>query len=288
MHGFGLVKENNSLLPDVKTIHVQGGGVPGGHLVIAANEPGRKPFITPMRECHSIPLRHSDVVVDIGAYVGTYAIACARFPVKRVDAYEPTPYTFSILSQTKLPNLRLHNMAVVGGDERQIKLFISAGIGVTNSIKLSNRKASATVVPAISYQRAVQDATVVKIDVEGAEYDYPIVQPGLRAVIIDFHPVPGDWISHAKEIVEQLGRAGFEAVISPDFSNGWTRAGSWARPLKTEGEFEPMMSGKVCCGCGARVLGRVKSLCPDCWESWLPQHRKGFGQARCKPSVNIR
>lgn len=257
---------------------IQGGNVPGGHRVISDGK--RKPFITPVREFNSIQLRHSDVVADIGAYCGTYAIRCARFPVKRVIAYEPTPETCAILRMTRLPNLSIINAAVVGDDRPSVNLYISKGIGVTNSVILSRRKERALTVPAIRYEKAVADATIVKIDVEGAEYTYKIIQPQLRAILIDFHPIPGrDWIGRANEIMDDLEAAGFRAVIKPDFSCGWTCSGSWIRDRETSGECEPLMSGKACCGCGRKIRGQGKSLCPECFDAWLPKHRAGFTRA---------
>lgn len=260
---------------DIQYKWVQGGNVPGGHYVIC--EDGKKPFITPMKECNSIELRHSDIVVDIGAYVGTYAIRCARFPVKQVIAYEPTPRTFDILKLTQLPNLELRQVAVVPDERKTVNLFISQGIGVTNSIVQSNRKAGAITVPAISYKEAVQDASIVKIDVEGAEYLYPIVQDKLRAIIIDFHPLPGNWIKRAKELICEFEQAGFKAVVSPDFDNGWTRAGSWIRDVESGNSgFEAMLSGKLCCGCGCQIIANQKALCHECFPKWTVAHRNGY------------
>jgi len=255
---------------------VRGGNVPGGHNVLYG-EKGR-PFITPMRECNSIPLRHSDMVVDIGAYVGTYAIRCARFPVKKVVAYEPTPHTFEVLSLTQLPNMELVNAAVVGDDRETVDLFISKGIGVTNSIVKARGKGRRVRVPAVRYEDAVRGASIVKIDVEGAEYLYNIVQPQLRAVIIDFHPIVGrDWVGMAKLIMHRLVQAGFETVIEPDFTNGWTCAGSWTRPMETHGEHGPLMHGEMCCGCGRRIKpAGSKALCGVCFDLWTPKERAGF------------
>lgn len=255
---------------------VQGGNVPGGHHVLYNK--GKKPFITPMRECNSIQLRHSDVVVDIGAYVGTYAIRCARFPVKQVFAYEPTPRTFEILqlNAQQLPNLEMIQAAIVGDNRETIDLFISAGIGVTNSTVLENRKMTKIAVPAIRYEDAIRYATIVKIDVEGAEYDFNIVQPQLRTVIIDFHPIPGNWIDKAEKIVDQLEQSGFTAIITPEWSNGWTRAGSWIRPMETFGECESLMNGTLCCGCGKAIYAQSKALCSECYNLWSKKHRRGF------------
>lgn len=257
------------------------GNVPGGHYVLADPQKASV-FVPPMKECHSIELRHSDVVVDIGAYCGTYAIRCARFPVKRVIAYEPTPATFSVLSLTTLPNLELVQAAVVGTARESVELHVSAGIGVTNRIMDWNSKASSVQVPAVAYADAVHQATVVKIDVEGAEYDFPIVQPSLRAVIIDFHPLPGkDWIGASKGIVKELEEAGFRPVVSPDWRNGWTRAGSWIRhrPDDKSG-FLPMLDGKLCCGCGREIAARSRAVCQECAPRWKPKFRKLYAPAR--------
>lgn len=259
--------------------YVRGGGVPGGHNVLWDGV--REPFIPPMRECNSIALRYSDVVVDIGAYVGTYSIRCARFPVKRVTAYEPTPETFSVLERTALPNLDSVQAAVVGDDRSEVQLHISAGIGVTNSTVLHRRKAASVSVPAISYEKVVRGASIVKVDVEGAEYGYPIVQPSLRAIIIDFHPVPDfDWVGAAKSLIGEIEAAGFRPVIAPAFDrSGWERAGSWERDLVTEGSCEVLMSGRNCCGCGRLTRGTVRSLCSSCYDLWTPKHRKGYARA---------
>ena len=260
-------------------IHMQGGQVPGGHFVISDGV--RKPFITPMRECNSIALRHSDIVVDIGAYVGTYAIRAARYPVRRVVAYEPTPFSHEILALTKLPNLELHR-AAVAAEAGELEFYTSRGIGVTNSLVPSSAK-DISRVAAVAYQQAVAEATVVKIDIEGGEYDLPIIQPNLRAVILDFHKLKGrDWRAEAERIIAELDAAGFRAVIKPDWSNGWTLAGSWLRDRPDPGGgCDLLMSGALCCGCGVAIEpGNGKAMCDACVKAWLPRHRAGYRVAR--------
>ena len=263
----------------VKTQWTRQGGVPGGHDVIC-NRHG-KPFVPPVRECHSIELRHSDVVADIGAYCGTFAIYCARFPVKRVIAYEPTPATFEVLARTTLPNLECKQVVVIGsGESKKVPFFISPGIGVTNSLVLKRNAAQVLQLDAITYAMAVRGASVVKIDVEGAEYSYPVVQPGVRALIIDFHPVVGlDWICDAELMISKIEAAGFTPVVKPDWSNGWTRAGSWLRSVKTSGVCATLMEGQQCCGCGADIIAKSKALCPKCFLLWTPKSRAEFALA---------
>lgn len=260
---------------EIKYELVQGGNVPGGHYIIKNKD--KKPFITPMKECNSIELRHSDIVVDIGAYMGTYSIRCARFPVKQVIAYEPTRETFEILNLTKLPNLKNINAAIVGDNKKEVELYISKGIGVTNSTIPSKAKPEKRTVIAKKYKDVIKNASIVKIDIEGGEYNIPLselITKNLRAIIIDFHPIPKvNWINKAELIIKEILNNGFKTVIKPDWSNGWTRAGSWIRDIETYGEFKPMMEGKICCGCGKEINGSKKSICLNCDNLWSKKHK---------------
>ena len=64
------------------------GNVPGGHYVLADPQKAAV-FVPPMKECHSIELRHSDVVVDIGAQdIGVVVDAVTevlRIPTESVE-----------------------------------------------------------------------------------------------------------------------------------------------------------------------------------------------------------
>ena len=111
-----------------------------------------------------------------------------------------------------------------------VNFFISKGIGVTNSIAKSRGKFKKIKVPTIRYEDAVKDATVVKIDVEGAEYMYEIIQPQLRAIILEFHPIVGKpWKRWAEEIMTKIERNGFVPIIRPTFESVWNLTGSWQR-----------------------------------------------------------
>lgn len=203
--------------------------ITGGHYAFKTLK-SVKPFENNMRECKSIKLQDSDIVADIGAYVGEYSMYASRQGVKKVYSYEPTPRTFKLLKKNKFDNMIIHNRAVVGGDNKHVELFISKGIGVTNSIAKKKNKLKSVKVKAIKYEHAVKDATVVKIDVEGAEYGYNIIQPSIRAVILEFHPLVGEpWRDYANKIMEELRLADFKAVIEPTFKSGWNLTGSWMR-----------------------------------------------------------
>lgn len=204
-------------------------GFTGGHYAFQS-EKSNKPFTNIMTECGMIKLRPDDVVADIGAYVGEYSIWASKQGVKKVLSYEATPETFQVLKMNQQPQMEVFNMAVCGDDSEFIDLYISSGIGVTNSIAKKGRKAGKVSVPAIRYEKALQNATVVKIDIEGAEYGLNIIQPQLRAMILEFHPIVGKpWKEMAEKIMSDVEAAGFKPLKRPTFANGWAMAGCWVK-----------------------------------------------------------
>lgn len=193
--------------------------ITGGHYGLVGRS---KVFVNKMKEAALIPINQNDVVVDIGAYVGEYSLYVLRQGAKLAIAYEASPYTCKILSMNKKPNMEIYNLAVIKDDLPHINLYLSKGIGATNSI--AKKKNNSIKVPAISYVKAVQPATVVKIDVEGAEYTYPIIEnlKHLKAITIEWHPMTGiDWKSYAGKIMNEIVRQGFKCLYRPSFSNGW-------------------------------------------------------------------
>jgi len=203
--------------------------ITGGHYGFR-NNTSKVPFTNKMTEALLVKLHSDDVVVDIGAYVGEYSLYASKMGVSRVISYEPTPNTFNVLKQNATDIMEIHNKAVVGNDVDSVKLYISSGIGVTNSTTKMIRKKKSAIVPAIKYENAIQDATVVKIDTEGAEYGYNIIQPHVRAYIIEFHPIAGtNWKGRVQLIMEELEDNGYRSLAKPTFKNGWDLHGAWVK-----------------------------------------------------------
>jgi len=210
----------------------KGGGTKDGYYCLIDGD--KKPFHCPSKEMLSIKLDSRDIVADIGAYTGQYAMICAKAPVKEVRSYEPTPRSFSVLEKYNEPNLKVFNLAVVGNDDKQREFYISCGIGVTNSL-IEKRKSTKLMVNCINYDDVIKDCTVVKIDIEGGEYECNLIQPHIRAYIIDFHRVGKDWLDKSKKIIQELNDLGYICIIEPNFNCGWTQAGSW---VKQDYKFE--------------------------------------------------
>jgi len=198
----------------------------GEHFVIQVE--GKAPYTQSFPECSAVELRSKDTVVDIGAYVGEYALRCARFPVRRVFAYEPTPATFDVLHRN-LKDLTgavaLQAAVVPNSRTRTVTLYLSRGNGTRNRLT-PIRGTSAVEVPAVSYAKAVKGATVVKIDVEGAEWDYPVAAhlgPPLRGLIIEFHPRHNGHIKKARDMLAEIKAAGFRRVYPDSERSFWKR-----------------------------------------------------------------
>lgn len=209
--------------------------ITGGHYAFKT-EKSSKPFTNKMGECKSVQLYPDDIVADIGSYVGEYSLFALGQGVRKVISFEATPQTFNLLSYniSRSPyscNSEAHNKAVVGTNIKFVDLYISKGIGVTNSIAKTHGKSDRVRVPAIKYEAAIKDVSVAKIDVEGAEYSYNIVQPNLRAIILEFHPlVKKPWKKMARQIMQDIESAGFRPIMKPQFSHGWgDMAGSWVK-----------------------------------------------------------
>lgn len=178
----------------------------------------------------SVTLKPTDVVADVGAYVGEFSLYASKAGVSKVLTYEATPDTFELLKLNKTDKMEIFNKAVVGTDDEYVDFYYSTGIGVTNSVAKTQGKGGKLTVPAIRYEEAIKDATVVKIDVEGAEYSYNIIQPHVRAYIIEFHPIVGvDWKANVSKIINDLETSGYQCIRTPGFTTGWDMHGSWVK-----------------------------------------------------------
>ena len=189
-----------------------------------------KPFKNNMTECRSVTLRNTDIVADIGSYIGEYSMYCSTKNVKQILSYEPTPRTFGVLRKNLRKPMEIFNVAIVGDDRKFARLYLSKRIGVTNSIAKTVCKAGHIDVKALRYEDAVKNATVVKIDVEGAEYSFNIIQPQIRAIILEFHPVVGiGWKGRALRIMDEIESNGYKCIMRPTFKSGWSLTGSWEK-----------------------------------------------------------
>jgi FkbM family methyltransferase len=151
-----------------------------------------------------LELHVSDVVLDIGAYIGTFArVAAPR--VRQLIAIEPDPRNLPVLyaNVADRPNVQVIEAAVVGEQrEKNTVLFRFTASPILGS--LFNRRGVDRPVRAIRLSELLRlyRPTVLKIDIEGSEWD------------LDFRNLP----SHVKRIgIELHGqRKHWYEVLMPD------------------------------------------------------------------------
>jgi len=124
-----------------------------------------------------------DTVVDIGGYVGSFALPAARLASRgRILSFEPSPSNFrqfqTNLGLNPLANVRVFNQGVASSD-RAITLFLDNMNPASNSIYLradqdrGNNYAEGVAVslPTLFEREAILKCDFLKIDCEGAEYE---------------------------------------------------------------------------------------------------------------------
>lgn len=173
-----------------------------------------------------VRFRPDDAVVDVGAYVGAFTIAAARHHGVRVRAYEPSPTAWAVLRRNAalFPRVEAVQAAVTADGVGRVMLNVATdGPGTSNSLVTSPRRARRIQVATVAYARAVRGATVIKIDVEGAEFGLPItpVAPDVRVMLISWHlGAKKHWLAAAERMRAALLADGFRPVVDVDFASG--------------------------------------------------------------------
>jgi FkbM family methyltransferase len=120
-----------------------------------------------------------DVVIDIGAHVGTVSVYLAkRHPYATVYAFEPVPSNYASLvrnaERNGVSNLRAFNLAVTAdGRDVQIDAILHENSGGGGLSRGGRRgfKAKSTTLDAVFEENGIGRCRLLKIDCEGAEHE---------------------------------------------------------------------------------------------------------------------
>ncbi|MGN6252674.1 MAG: FkbM family methyltransferase [Marmoricola sp.] len=203
--------------------------LPGGGVIHCPNHPGaRVPVYEVFAEdtyrfgdlLEGLPAEAT--VLDIGAHIGCFAVAVARLlPHAQVHSYEASPSTAAWLRRNVAANGlgdRVHVHAEALAAQRGTLQFADNAHGSSLNGRTAPSGTSDVAVPAVTFADAVAAAggrvDLVKIDTEGAEYDFvlgsdPAAWAGVGTVVMEYHDVPGHgWL----ELADHFSRAGLAAV----------------------------------------------------------------------------
>jgi FkbM family methyltransferase len=175
-------------------------------------------------------LRDNLVVLDIGGQIGCFSTALAlAVSGATVHAFEASASTAEFLRRNVVANGfgdRVHVHATALSDHVGTIQFASSTLGSGLNGLTSPEDASGAVdVPCLTFAEAVAIAggrvDVVKMDIEGAEYDVVLTSPtdawaSVQRAAVEFHGVPG---RHWHELRDFFADAGLN-VTDAEFGTG--------------------------------------------------------------------
>ncbi|MCL4269497.1 MAG: FkbM family methyltransferase [Anaerolineales bacterium] len=171
------------------------------------------------------PIQPDDVVVDIGAHIGGFAVRAAKQAHRgKVFAYEASSKNFAMLSENRnlnnADNLHIHNVAI--SDHRgEMKFFMPGDNGALGSLMQEKDSPmeivqSMTLADILSENR-IERIDYLKLDVEGAEYDILLgcsdeTLSKIQKIVLEYHEFTGHHHSHI-DLVECLKSHGFQVTV---------------------------------------------------------------------------
>lgn len=125
-----------------------------------------------------IRIAPDDTVIDIGGYIGSFAIPASRLAKNGVVySFEPSPFNFAQLEKNvalnQITNIRPFRLAVASSD-RKITLFLDNMNPASNNIYMKGGtevECDAVSLPTLFRQQGIEACDFFKIDCEGAEYE---------------------------------------------------------------------------------------------------------------------
>lgn len=199
------------------------------------------------KKYYSDPRIHSGRViriVDLGAHIGLTTLFFSQvYPNATIESYEPNPFNFQLLflNTDKIKHRTLISpKAVVVVDVNNNQLFMARGVkaGWTwgNSMIEShwNREQNTVPieVPTIDIRDVLsKDIDILKIDVEGLEYDLIIgagdLIQNVKYIFCEFHGIKKHDKNELKDLVNFLEQKGFEVeIICTDLEFDWKNEAS--------------------------------------------------------------
>lgn len=162
-------------------------------------------------------LTAESVVIDIGAFTGNWAQSVADLYDSTVYSFEPNPRSFERLAQRSLRNPKLHPLPYGLGDRDEEVDFVLGGVNSTVAFEhLTLDNATPQVRAHLADVKRIWDefgwgrVDLVKIDVEGAEYDLldRVIEQGLqhqvRCFLIQFHEWHPAAYARRRKIIREL------------------------------------------------------------------------------------
>lgn len=171
------------------------------------------------------PIKPDDVIVDIGAHIGGFAVRAAKLAHHgKVFAYEASSKNFAMLSENQslnnATNLHIYNMAVT--DQRgEMKFFMPGDNGALGSL-LQDHSSPMEIVQTLTLADIIADNNIqqidyLKLDAEGAEFAILLNASAdtlsrVRRIVMEYHEFNGNGHRHL-DLVNLLQSHGFHVAV---------------------------------------------------------------------------
>jgi FkbM family methyltransferase len=167
------------------------------------------------------------VILDIGGYIGDFAVFAAKHLGSRVIVYEPTEENLELLEENVLRNnlqnlIEFHScaLAAVEGSmglwiqkSTAGEIHVSSTTYGTHYTAPVRRIVQSTTLPGILERHGLTSVDLLKIDIEGGEYDVFESAPdhvfaGIHNIVFEYHPIEG-YEPRLKAIEDRLVSLGY-------------------------------------------------------------------------------
>lgn len=145
-----------------------------------------------------LPLTPDAIVMDCGSYIGTFAAAAVEQGAQKVYCYEAAPKNANLLRANMMrygDHVIVIEAALTSSHDIAVALTLSGFSGANSILQSKNRPKSITV-GAINFRDTLLAIRphVIKLDVEGAEYDLlRSLRSGdlanVNSLFVEFHPI---------------------------------------------------------------------------------------------------
>lgn len=173
-----------------------------------------------------LPIGPADVVVDIGAHVGTFTLHAARATAGAVHAYEPMPENVALLrrnvERNGAANVSVHQAAV--GDRegscrmRRGEYSVGGALAAIGGAAGAELEVPMVTLAAILRENRLERIDFLKVDCEGAEGAFlsagAELLPKVGKIAVEYHDGWSE-LDH-EELAELLRGAGFRVRVRPD------------------------------------------------------------------------
>lgn len=146
----------------------------------------------------------TDRIIDIGAHIGVFAIACVARGAEKIECYEPDPDNFSILVENLPVHCKARNLAVYqSGHEARAMVWsgYSKGYNACGYIvaEVANDKEPFCLAVGLDEIINKEPVRLLKLDCEGAEFPIILTSKDLSYV----HEIVGE--VHAMTYETKMG-----------------------------------------------------------------------------------